>query len=382
MFRKLMGLTAACILLLSVLPTTAQEAVSLPPLSGTFQVGYTSYAWVDAARPETLLPDTTAPREVVVGIHYPANPGRTAQHVSYAPGLVEDALGLFLPYPPDVIADNLLPHAYADVPLPRAPRTFPVVIFLTDVDSSPVYYTTWLEDLASQGYVVVSISHPYSSQFTVFPDGRVAFAVADGGRAALDAPANQDSLGAVWVGDVRFVLDQLALLNREDARFRGRLDMTHIAIIGEGFGGGVALSASLADNRLRAGISLDGMVVGAGREQGVSQPFMFMGETVPDARRSQDTNDERRHYDSAETAYRVNLPGEQPLAYASDRQLLDAVFNQAEGRAATLPGAREALIIRRYTAAFLDKHLHGAASPLLNAPSAEFPEVVFERRGK
>ncbi|MCB9453323.1 MAG: hypothetical protein H6672_17975 [Anaerolineaceae bacterium] len=382
MFRKLMGLTTACILLFSVMPAAAQVPVSLPPLSGPFPVGYTSYAWVDAARPEMLLPDTTAPREVVVGIHYPANPGRAAQHVSYAPGLVEDALGLFLPYPSDVIADNLLPQAYADAPLPRTPRTFPVVVFLVDVDSSPVYYTAWLEDLASQGYIVVSVSHPYSSQFTVFPDGRVAFAVEGGGRAALDTAASADSLGDVWVGDVRFVLDQLALLNQEDERFRRRLDMTRVAIIGDGFGGGVALSASLADNRLTAGISLDGMVVGDGREQGVSQPFMFMGETAPSTRRSQDTADERRHYDSAETAYQVDLPGEQPLKYASDRQFMEAVFNLGEGREATLPGGREAQIIRRYTAAFLDKHLRGAAVPLLDAPSPEFPEVVFERRGK
>jgi hypothetical protein len=70
------------------------------------------------------------------------------------------------------------------------------------------YYTVLAEDLASNGYIVVGYTPSYSTD-VAFPDARVVPSV----NAARDGAVLLDQLLTVWAGDVRFVMDQLVVLN-------------------------------------------------------------------------------------------------------------------------------------------------------------------------
>jgi hypothetical protein len=50
---------------------------------------------------------------------------------------------------------------------------------------------------------------------------------------------------------------------------------------------------------------------------------------------------------------------------------------QAANDEPAIEGGRMISIQNVYSLAFFDKHLKGLASPLLDGPSAEFPEVIF-----
>jgi len=60
----------------------------------------------------------------------------------------------------------------------------------------------------------------------------------------------------------------------------------------------------------------------------------------------------------------------------SDLPLFLALFQDTT----LLAGRRDHEIISAYTLAFFDQYLKGQRSPLLSAPSAQFPEVAFRRK--
>jgi predicted dienelactone hydrolase len=87
-------------------------------------------------------------------------------------------------------------------------------------------YTTLAEDLASHGYIVVSLDAPYRTVITAFPDGRVATRASGGDfDRMLPSSATQHlatQLMSVWIADLKFVLDQLLELNANDPTGRYR----------------------------------------------------------------------------------------------------------------------------------------------------------------
>lgn len=131
-----------------------------------------------------------------------------------------------------------------------------------------------MEELASHGYIVVSIDHSYVSAGTVFPDGRLAPAhrldhfTEDGLRPYLDE----------WVADARFILDKLSKINAADLEdvFTNRLDLTKVGYFGHSFGGAAAAQTMSINSRFKAGINMDGYPFGNAHIRGVKQPFLHL----------------------------------------------------------------------------------------------------------
>jgi hypothetical protein len=68
--------------------------------------------------------------------------------------------------------------------------------------------TTFVEDLASHGFVVVAIDHPYSVAIVVLPDGRTAI------QAGSGAPVVPfETRVGVHAADLRFALDEMTRLD-------------------------------------------------------------------------------------------------------------------------------------------------------------------------
>jgi predicted alpha/beta-hydrolase family hydrolase len=122
------------------------------------------------------------------------------------------------------------------------------------------------EDLASHGYVVVAIDHPYDAGIVEFPDGHVVIP-----NSQLDITKALK----VRVADTRFILNELAQLGRSGA-FAGRLDLRRVGMFGHSLGGAAAASAMLVDSRIRAGVDLDGLLFDPVRTSGLSRPFLLM----------------------------------------------------------------------------------------------------------
>ena len=145
-------------------------------------------------------------------------------------------------------------------------------------------YSSLLYEIASRGFVVAALWHPYSTEVVAFPDGTVLRINAAGGVGGLP-PAEQSAklgrLGLVWADDQRFVLDQLAAWNEQHPLLRGRLDLARVGAFGHSLGGAAAAQAAHVDARIDAAVNMDGAMFGTVATEGSRVPFLLIEAERP-----------------------------------------------------------------------------------------------------
>jgi dienelactone hydrolase len=398
----LLGVLAVLVLMgIVYLIAWSRGLIQFPVLTGPYQVGKVEYHLVDESRPEIFSTAPDDKRELMVTVYYPTSPPVDANPAPYTTGPIRAEFGT-----PDFFQDTVRAHAFVNVPLAPDGARYPVIIFSPGMGFLPIKYAPMLEDLASHGYVVVSLAHPYSTAATVFPDGRVVTSTVEAGSRALSAAtakATSDAefdpvverIGSVWVADVRFVLDQMEQFNAGDSLFTDRLDLTHVGIFGHSLGGGVAAEAMYEDDRFDAAINMDGTLFGEVATNGIARPLMLMlSERVPltaeqiklsgsspEANayfQQREAATQATVYDHAAPGYRLTLKGSTHHTFIGFEPLAaPALFIPAQV-VGTIDGARAVGIIDDYVVSFFDQHLKGQPSALLDGPPAVYPEVVFE----
>ncbi|WP_334072440.1 MULTISPECIES: hypothetical protein [Paenibacillus] len=263
-------------------------AISLDTPGGPYAVGTTAFHWKDASREETYTAERDDHREIQVRLWYPAQVSWDAAKADYGFSSVPGGKRGEAPFLFHIIAQsnrNAKAHAFPDAPLSPREEAYPVVVFAPGYGASNFMYATFAEELASQGYIVAGIQHPY---FTLFPTrlsgGRVAAGMFDAG-AAGDWALSEKLIRQILVKDVRFAIDRLELLNqgagKEDGSggapyFASRMDFSRLGIMGHSFGGTVAAQTMDEDPRIRAGINMDGFLYGKRLDNGLDRPFMYM----------------------------------------------------------------------------------------------------------
>lgn len=81
----------------------------------------------------------------------------------------------------------------------------------------------------------------------------------------------------VAVKDVSFVIDNVPALDaQESLPFYGRLDVSKIGVCGHSAGGALAMRMCFEDNRIMAGISLDGSIRGNESLTTFTTPFLLI----------------------------------------------------------------------------------------------------------
>ncbi|MFD6103492.1 alpha/beta hydrolase family protein [Nocardia salmonicida] len=359
--------------------------VVLPGPSGALPVGTTTLHLVDVARPDPFQPDRS--RELMVSVFYPATEVDRYPRAHYAsteliPGL-ESELGTELP--------GALTHAHRDAPA-QAAGAYPVVLYTPGGGVSRILGTGLAEDLASRGYVVVTVDHTYESSPAVeFPGGRIVRpAAAPNG---VDTAIREKYIAARLL-DLRFVLDSFAGLaagTNPDAESDalpadlGRvLDLDRVGAVGHSSGGYTAVEAMHEDRRIDAAVDLDGQIgvdeaFGRAVTEGVDRPTLVVTssqiEQVGDANPSLDAFWQRatgwkRHLAIADSAH---------YDFTDMPSLVPALARPA---AATYIGAidpdRMATLVRGYVAAMFDKFLRERTDTVLDRPIIE-PEVTTIR---
>jgi predicted dienelactone hydrolase len=341
----------------------------LPQPTGPHPVGTTKLHLVDRTRPETLTPNPDDQREFMVQVWYPAQVEPGARLATYW----ED-----LPFPFSHFS-LVRTQTYQDAPLSDAQSSYPVLIFSHGHVSFVEQNLTQMEELASHGYVVCSIAHTYHTIATVFPDGRVVPADSALANGFIQGDSPPQAVYAehlrIWTDDTLFLIDELERIQagERESLFAGKLDMAHLGILGQSFGGVTAVQVCAVDGRCRAGLSLDAGLprdyAGRAIDAPLQHPFMFM-------------LNESRAYRMRPAlgvveswAYGVAVRGATHFDF-TDLSFYSPLlkFTQAFG---PIDRDRMVEIINDYTLAFFDKHLMGQVRPLLDGPSADFPDVEF-----
>jgi dienelactone hydrolase len=389
----------------------APAAFELPTPSGRFAVGTTSWRLTDRSRPETFG-DAGERRQVEVIAWYPAARGRgpTAPYLREGLGEVRPFAKLFGDETAFDKVQTVRTHAELDAAPAAAPRRFPVLIFSHGYTGMPSSYTALMEDLASHGYAVLSVVHPYESGAATLADGRIvsmngpdgAFrqgiqeVLAEWGaedetmtsvtRATDDAEQVRLLRGYLstlhktgvmlrrWVDDTKLVLDRLPDLpaNSVASRLAARVDARRVGAFGHSMGGVTSAQFCVEDPRCRAGLNLDGIPqYGAMIDTPMAHPFLMVYSERPGRAGASDPIYRR----SARPYYRVDMKGTRHLEFSDmvfwggplrERPVLGTL---AAARAAELT----ALIVRQY----FDQELLGRRSTLL-AGSSVPPELTVK----
>jgi len=223
-------------------------------------VGSVVFRWPDAQRAEPFAPSAGERRQVVAQAWYPTEtPGRPVPYFE-----AQGRLPAYVdPYPAWFYGDfdQVDTHASAAPPVSAARPTWPVLVFLPGWGAPREVYSGLCADLASRGYVVVALSHPYESAVSVLADGRVVGTAA--GASLLGA--NMADMTPIRAADSRFVLDQLGRLAQVEpgSPLVGHLDVRHTGIVGHSMGGAAAAQVVAEDPRFLVGVNLDGTLPAA-----------------------------------------------------------------------------------------------------------------------
>ncbi|MFB7667808.1 alpha/beta hydrolase family protein [Kitasatospora sp. NPDC056138] len=354
--------------------------LTLPVPTGPHPVGTVQLHLVDRSRPD----DIAGPghfRELMATVWYPA---RDVERYPVAPWMPAGALQAFLA---DAGFSALVPLApltagHVGAPVRRSDQRLPVVVYSHGAGSHQGDHTIMVQELASHGYAVVTIAHQYDT-YTEFPDGRVA--VPSDNPKAPTYPGD-------YAADLRFVLDcveQLAAGRNPDVDRRqlpagllGALDPHRMGAFGWSKGGTATACAALADQRICAGLSLDGpMQMNPPLTGDLDRPFMMMSAVFTRA-----TDPQAAAFWSHLRGWRLNIQaqgavhnsyGDNEALFPQVAKLLGWSAQQLQDSIGTLDPDQAVKIQQAYPLAFFDEHLRHRRGHLLDGPSPAFPAVTF-----
>ncbi|HEX6575277.1 MAG TPA: hypothetical protein VF042_09920 [Gemmatimonadaceae bacterium] len=256
------------------LEAQSQSAITSPTPTGRYAVGRKQITWTDSARRDPV--DTTRFREVTGWIWYPA---RKSSHDSVEHSLPGDwqskrLESLRVKFGPDLATamQSFTVRSHTNAPLARGDKRFPVVLFIPGLSWLASDYSVLVEDLASNGYIVVGISPTGFSDPVMFPDGRVIpRTLGMGEKIGTEQSYVHD--------DAAFALRQIERLDA--GFFHGRVDLAHIGAFGHSLGGTAALVLANHEPTVRAAINIDGDAMGVVREVRPAQPLLLISSESP-----------------------------------------------------------------------------------------------------
>jgi hypothetical protein len=364
LFAPILAIAAGVVVVLAGCGDDAE-----PPLI-RHDVGTTAVHLVDPSRaePETATPDDH--RELMVRAYYPGSADSPVAGYFLDPREGEaNAVRIGLPADAFTFLDSA---SVRDAPV--LGDDLPVLVFSPGLDMPPALFTYLVEDLASRGYLVLAIAHPYKTGVVVFPDGRVAEPT------ELTGPVTErrNALIATWSADQRLVVDWV---RRGDHQLSRRADPARIGVLGHSVGGAAAAQTCHDEPSLVACSDMDGSIGDGVDPAAIDRPFLLLRADGPG---NQESTLPGFFAGLGGVAYRVQIDGGSHYTFSDLPLLVQQLAAIYPGF--TLPGVdlgalspeRSLAIVTDYAAAFFDRHLAGRDAPLLDGPP--YPEVVVDRR--
>lgn len=263
--------------ILTILPLLlAETAVGfvLPKPIGKYSVTLTTGPLADYKRNDIYAPKPT-PRTLMLSVFQPAKCASTVD-IPYMPNKTAEYQGPFLEKAYNISAD--LSPVFLEARLPVCgdkqkscldEEDFPILLFSPGSTAPRLYYSSLASDIASEGFIVITIDHPEDANIITYPDGHVVYR---NDSVQLDTD--------IRVADASFLIDQLSnatamghLLPHRGAR---PFPTNRIAMLGHSLGGETAVQAAAQDSRVRGAINWDGSFLDDYANFATSRPVLLM----------------------------------------------------------------------------------------------------------
>ncbi|WP_430134084.1 alpha/beta hydrolase family protein [Paenibacillus lautus] len=368
---------------------------NLPKLDGPEKAGTQTLHFTDQNREEVLTEDQSDKRELMVQVWYPTENSNNNKRDTLFPKDKER----FKKYIQSFSTSLKLPefvldywkysqtNSYENVEILPTASPYPVVLLSHGMGTSRVLHASQAENLASHGFIVVTIDHTYSTFATIFPDGRVTDY-----KTKMTTVEDRREVGSIWTQDVEFVINQIEKLNSGaiESQFKGKIDLNNIGVMGHSFGGATAFNTTYLDHRIKAGVNMDGSLYEVENRDDINKPFLFI--------RSGNFKDWLANFDNDR-----NSDDEVTKSLSDELHIMKNVINQGgdviyvegtqhfnftdlqfyspliklSGITGDIDGNRGSSIVNQYVLDFFNKQLKGTGGNLIQGPSDKYPEVKF-----
>lgn len=291
----LAGVLAALLLSAAARAQGPAPVFELPAPTGKYLVGTTQWMVRDSSRDEVFAPGQK--RDVEVIAWYP-RAGSATNSSPPAPylrdGLEEVRSFARLAKLGDTFDNLALVKTHAVLDAPPAALRLPVIVFQHGYTGLPSSHTALMEDLASRGWAVLHVIHPYEATGARLADGTIVTFTDENNalrkpildvlnewaaegptmdqvtaapddeqreklmRTYLGTLKNTDQVVVRWTTDVKYVLDHLPKTGLA-GRVVARLDFSRLGAAGHSMGGVAGANFCLQDRRCKAALNLDGI---------------------------------------------------------------------------------------------------------------------------
>ena len=278
-------------------------------------IGFCRFQLFDAARKERF--NSGMNRQFEVLVWYPGEMENT-QRKEYLSGHNIDKL-FFLNHKfgrkkVKEAVSQIKTNSFVEIPVSDYRKRYPVLLFSHDIGMLPEYYSALMEHLASEGYFVFSINHPYLSEAcsidpastkkntTVTCKNKIAALSAFlsfrarkllVGKSYSEKWTISKQLLSGWHSlakinsdltlDKSFLLTFLEQLNTKFFNknspysiFSNRMDLSRVGVIGHGWGGTSAVHSIIKDNRIKAAVNLDGFQFCNALNDTIDKPLLMI----------------------------------------------------------------------------------------------------------
>ncbi len=382
----------------------SDDPTKLPNPNGPFGVGTTFLNFVDSTRNESF-DSTKNYRNVFVKFWYPSKKSGNEGEVylekpSQALSIILDLFRL-----PKSFFDQLSSvktHSVFNTEPSNKKKKYPLVIFQHGYSFWVNQNTILMEHLASNGFVVASISHAYETCYELDDDGKLnPFSFSNMELSKRWAEILNEDISAVvgkiletkdleeasiyehqlldltpmlqksvyeWSADAAFVINQLEKLNKSDHLLGGKLDLEKIGAVGMSFGGAATAQWIIEDDRIKAGINMDGGIRGDLLDVPIKKTFMFM---VSDNHEYLNNT----YFQNAEgPSYFLKINGARHLDFC-DLNVIAPEFLKPLGLAGSIEKGKMNNIINDLCLSFFQKHL---TNQRIEIP--QYEEVIMRQR--
>jgi len=283
--KWILGLSIFLIVISTLLFLVFPKA-SLPNPTGKYRVGTRVFELEDKTRDEIYTKDKNDKRRLKYQVFYPVDNTKGLDRAKWMVDGLELTRKLassmhMLPFMLDHTVD-IKANSYWGANLSKDLDKYHLVLISHGWKGFRELHTDFAEELASKGFIAVSIDHTYGSQAVKFEDGSVAFLNEDA-LANLGNPFNYNSDSNVLVRtygeDVASVLNDLEALNKNDPNFKDKLNLDSIGLLGHSTGGGGDVYIGLKDKRVKAILGLDAWVSPLTQKElsiGLNMPSLFL----------------------------------------------------------------------------------------------------------
>lgn len=278
----------------------------LPKPIGDFSVGTKNIYLEDTSRLETITETPNDFRKITVKMYYPSEANLENPEKYLGNGIAE-AFAKSKGIPSFAFSHFNLISTYTERNLPNINQQFPLIILSHGYLWNAELYPTIIEALVSQGFVVAGVQHSYEAPIVhwktevIYPNqayfttmnekmnhdifSQLETEFKNEKNAEKQLALMQKMMRMLpykesierWQKDISFTIDELTKMNQDkNSDWFNQFDMNKVGVFGHSFGGAAAAEATAFDNRIKAGVNLDGAQWGNLIDTTLNKPFMAM----------------------------------------------------------------------------------------------------------